>query len=144
MWQPRRFTTLWASTASYRDSFTFFFYLLRNRSGSVAADLHYTCFPVSVQRFTGEKLKRKCNLCMWQICWSRCRYEYPRPYVTKGPSDTSSWEAHLFAGTLNITTPYYDPSSQIFSLKPCGSPNFVSNGWPVSFFLMVNAAAAWN
>jgi hypothetical protein len=23
MWEPRRLTTLWASTASYRDSFTF-------------------------------------------------------------------------------------------------------------------------
>jgi hypothetical protein len=26
MWEPRRLTTLWASTACYRDSFTFFFY----------------------------------------------------------------------------------------------------------------------
>jgi hypothetical protein len=25
-WESRRLTTLWASTASYRDSFTFFFY----------------------------------------------------------------------------------------------------------------------
>jgi hypothetical protein len=25
MWEPRRLTTLWAFTASYRDSFTFFF-----------------------------------------------------------------------------------------------------------------------
>jgi hypothetical protein len=25
MWDPRRLTTLWASTAWYRDSFTFFF-----------------------------------------------------------------------------------------------------------------------
>jgi hypothetical protein len=25
MWEPRRLTTLWASTACYRDSFTFFF-----------------------------------------------------------------------------------------------------------------------
>jgi hypothetical protein len=24
MWEPRRLTTLWASTACYRDSFTFF------------------------------------------------------------------------------------------------------------------------
>jgi hypothetical protein len=24
MWEPRRLTTLWASTVSYRDSFTFF------------------------------------------------------------------------------------------------------------------------
>jgi hypothetical protein len=27
MWEPRRLTTLWASTACYRDSFTFFFYI---------------------------------------------------------------------------------------------------------------------
>jgi hypothetical protein len=27
MWEPRRLTSLWASTASYRDSFTFFFTL---------------------------------------------------------------------------------------------------------------------
>jgi hypothetical protein len=27
MWEPRRLTNLWASTACYRDSFTFFFYL---------------------------------------------------------------------------------------------------------------------
>jgi hypothetical protein len=26
MWQPRSLTTLWASTACYRDSFTFFFF----------------------------------------------------------------------------------------------------------------------
>jgi hypothetical protein len=25
MWEPRRLTTLWASTACYTDSFTFFF-----------------------------------------------------------------------------------------------------------------------
>jgi hypothetical protein len=25
MWEPRRLTTLWASTAYYMDSFTFFF-----------------------------------------------------------------------------------------------------------------------
>jgi hypothetical protein len=25
MWEPRRLTTVWASTACYRDSFTFFF-----------------------------------------------------------------------------------------------------------------------
>jgi hypothetical protein len=27
MWEPRRLTDVWASTASYRDSFTFTFYL---------------------------------------------------------------------------------------------------------------------
>jgi hypothetical protein len=27
MWKPRRLTTLWASTACYRDSFTLPFYL---------------------------------------------------------------------------------------------------------------------
>jgi hypothetical protein len=27
MWEPRRLTTLWASTASYRDRFTFYFAL---------------------------------------------------------------------------------------------------------------------
>jgi hypothetical protein len=27
MWEPRHLTTLWASTASYRDSFTFFTFL---------------------------------------------------------------------------------------------------------------------
>jgi hypothetical protein len=27
MWEPRRLTTLWAFTASYRDSFTFLPYL---------------------------------------------------------------------------------------------------------------------
>jgi hypothetical protein len=27
IWKSRRLTTLWASTAYYRDSFTFFFYL---------------------------------------------------------------------------------------------------------------------
>jgi hypothetical protein len=28
MWEPRRLTTLWASTACYRDSFSFIFFLL--------------------------------------------------------------------------------------------------------------------
>jgi hypothetical protein len=28
MWEPRRLATLWASTACYRDSFTFYLYLL--------------------------------------------------------------------------------------------------------------------
>jgi hypothetical protein len=27
MWEPRRLTTLWASTACYRDSFTFYYNL---------------------------------------------------------------------------------------------------------------------
>jgi hypothetical protein len=27
MWEPRRLTTLWASTACYRDSFTFYIYV---------------------------------------------------------------------------------------------------------------------
>jgi hypothetical protein len=31
MWEPRRLTTLWASTARYRDSFTFFFRLFNIR-----------------------------------------------------------------------------------------------------------------
>jgi hypothetical protein len=30
MWEPRRLTTLWASTAYYRDSFTFTFYKLND------------------------------------------------------------------------------------------------------------------
>jgi hypothetical protein len=30
MWEPRRLTTLWAFTACYRDSFTFFFLLQRH------------------------------------------------------------------------------------------------------------------
>jgi hypothetical protein len=29
MWEPRRLTTLWASTASYRDSFTFFVSIIK-------------------------------------------------------------------------------------------------------------------
>jgi hypothetical protein len=28
MWEPRRLTTLWASTACYRDSFTFSFFII--------------------------------------------------------------------------------------------------------------------
>jgi hypothetical protein len=27
MWEPRRLTTLWASTACYRDSFTFYLHI---------------------------------------------------------------------------------------------------------------------
>jgi hypothetical protein len=30
MWEPRRLTALWASTACYRDSFTFFTFTGRN------------------------------------------------------------------------------------------------------------------
>jgi hypothetical protein len=28
MWEPRRLTTLWDSTACYRDSFTFIFFII--------------------------------------------------------------------------------------------------------------------
>jgi hypothetical protein len=29
MWEPRRLTSLWESTASYRDSFTFFTFTIK-------------------------------------------------------------------------------------------------------------------
>jgi hypothetical protein len=32
MWEPRRLTTLWASTACYRDSFTFYLIFMRPSS----------------------------------------------------------------------------------------------------------------
>jgi hypothetical protein len=38
MWEPQRLTTLWASTASYRDSFTFNLKLSHN-----------SCFSHSLQ-----------------------------------------------------------------------------------------------
>jgi hypothetical protein len=31
MWEPRRLTTLWASTACYRDNFTFYCFIPRKR-----------------------------------------------------------------------------------------------------------------
>jgi hypothetical protein len=43
MWEPRRLTTLWASTACYRDSFTFFF-LFRPFCG-VSMDLPVITYP---------------------------------------------------------------------------------------------------
>jgi hypothetical protein len=30
MWEPRRLTTIWNSTACYRDSFTFYVYIYRH------------------------------------------------------------------------------------------------------------------
>jgi hypothetical protein len=33
MWEPRRLTNLWASTACYKDSFTFLPFYLYDRSG---------------------------------------------------------------------------------------------------------------
>jgi hypothetical protein len=41
MWQPRRLTTLWASTARYRDSFTFFHFSLAGNPGNFEAILTY-------------------------------------------------------------------------------------------------------
>jgi hypothetical protein len=35
MWEPRRLTNLWAFTASYKDSFTFFFCIVTCGSESV-------------------------------------------------------------------------------------------------------------
>jgi hypothetical protein len=36
MWKPRRLTTLWASTACYRDSFTFFYvYILASENNDL-------------------------------------------------------------------------------------------------------------
>jgi hypothetical protein len=35
MWEPRRLTTLWASMACYRDSFTFFFFTFFRNVGEL-------------------------------------------------------------------------------------------------------------
>jgi hypothetical protein len=35
MWEPQRLTTLWASMACYRDSFTFFLFVAAQASGRV-------------------------------------------------------------------------------------------------------------
>jgi hypothetical protein len=41
MWEPRRLTTLWASTACYRNSFTFYWaFRLCPSSGTVEAGKH--------------------------------------------------------------------------------------------------------
>jgi hypothetical protein len=42
-WEPRRLTTLWASTASYRDSFTFSTFTIKTE---VIAFLRNVCEPV--------------------------------------------------------------------------------------------------
>jgi hypothetical protein len=54
MWEPRRLTTLWASTACYRDSFTFFFLPLYLRfrkvnSKCIKHDAQY--FPIQFKKF---------------------------------------------------------------------------------------------
>jgi hypothetical protein len=41
MWQPRRLTTLWASTASYGDSFTFYCYGYEGEPSSISDSNRY-------------------------------------------------------------------------------------------------------
>jgi hypothetical protein len=43
MWEPRRLTTLWASTACYWDSFTFLFFMYV---------FYNTCSPIYIQLLT--------------------------------------------------------------------------------------------
>jgi hypothetical protein len=39
MWEPRRLTTLWASTACYRDSFPFYFFAVVSVERSFISEL---------------------------------------------------------------------------------------------------------
>jgi hypothetical protein len=47
MWEPRRLTTLWAFTACYRDSFTFFFYLYMHTY--IRIYIKYTSLKAKIQ-----------------------------------------------------------------------------------------------
>jgi hypothetical protein len=40
MWEPQRLTTLWASTACYTDSFTFFFAILNPSKARLEHHIH--------------------------------------------------------------------------------------------------------
>jgi hypothetical protein len=40
MWEPRRLTTLWATTACYRDIFTFFFFFLLCYERNILSQIH--------------------------------------------------------------------------------------------------------
>jgi hypothetical protein len=53
MWEPRRLTTLWASTACYRDSFTFFtdYQLLINIITTPMQQFHKVIIPHGVKKF---------------------------------------------------------------------------------------------
>jgi hypothetical protein len=62
MWEPRRLTTLWVSTACYRDSFTFFiftFFLVRGgiKYGRKLSNeaLHNLKFAHNIIRVISEK-----------------------------------------------------------------------------------------
>jgi hypothetical protein len=39
MWQPRRLTTLWASTSRYKDSFAFIPMIVRSMAFEISADI---------------------------------------------------------------------------------------------------------
>jgi hypothetical protein len=54
MWEPRRLTTLWAFTACYRESFTFFYLLLKNRSPRIAGSVKW---KQSYIKYAGECLR---------------------------------------------------------------------------------------
>jgi hypothetical protein len=66
MWDPRRLTILWAFTACYRDSFTFFFYLyqvyvrtvLCNNTWSLSSTFLLTYHFQSSRRLSFEAARR--------------------------------------------------------------------------------------
>jgi hypothetical protein len=131
MWEPRRLTTLWASTASYRDSFTFFF-------------LYITFGADKMSQAKGYNLYIRCYL---QITWipsKYCHVLYKFFYLIK-PSVTQDtrmcprgwildWSAHRWKGCGRKRLRHHLRNCSVICLENIQTQNWLRTEgiWPGS------------
>jgi hypothetical protein len=113
MWEPRRLTTLRASTASYRDSFIFFlyFYNLHSRTGIVFAFLKMSPRFLSIFHVVWEFIvivKESIYKC-WLIytlltAWigKTCFFNAARLYVCTDVALGGAWTVERILFTFGI------------------------------------------
>jgi hypothetical protein len=61
MWEPRRLTTLWASTACYRDSFTFFLPHFIKQNPHLLPSREFVVRQYNVQELLNISTNFECN-----------------------------------------------------------------------------------
>jgi hypothetical protein len=108
MWEPRRLTTLWVSTACYRDNFTFSSYT-ENKWGQ--------------KEVTGQNINTR-RVMLYVLHAGRCLQDNAsRPWVRVGQPWFRSQITHeARPGTLNIQNIFYNQMTfhGIVSI-PCGT-----------------------
>jgi hypothetical protein len=109
MWEPRRLTTLWASTPSYRDGVIFFFLL----SASIGAEISVV-FATKICKntlrisaslpITREPRNRFILHFILTSCAEVCRYN---PILVKiGPQRTFAWRPTCFSACISSLSCY--------------------------------------